>query len=121
VRINLGLVSANPTASLLSIFRRIVGKDSDLSPRVFKKHNATAIFGRQDDPFPNRPLVIAAFPFGIQYLPVIHSNHIVGRGVTDNRAPIPFLLGFGLQRGKTEANKRQHNRGKEVFQGGKVD
>ena len=87
-----------------------------MSPRVFKEHDAAAIFGREDDPFANRPLVIAPFPFGIQYLPVMHSNHIVRRGVTDNRAPIPFLLGFGPQRGKTEADQRQHNRGKEVFQ-----
>jgi hypothetical protein len=34
----------------------------------------------------------------------------------DNRAPILFLLGFGFQRRKTEADQRQHNRGKEVFQ-----
>src|SRR5260221_14391944 len=76
-------VSADPTPCLLSNFRRIVAEDSALSPRVFKKHDAAAIFGREDDPFASRPLVIAAFPFGIQYLPVIHSNHIVGRRATD--------------------------------------
>src|SRR6201987_4594830 len=51
----------------------------------------------EDDSLANRPLIITAFPFGIQYFPVIHSKHIVSRGVTENRAPIPFLLGVGLK------------------------
>ena len=71
-------------------------KEPGLRETIFKEHEAAAIFGGHDDPFANRPLIITAFPVGIQYLPAIHSKHIAGRGVTDNRAPIPFLLAVGL-------------------------
>ena len=85
------------TYSLVSDLRGIIGEDSDLRPLVFKEHDAAAVFGGENDSLANRPLIIAAFPLGIQYLPVIHSKHIVGRGVTDNRAPIPFVLAVGLK------------------------
>jgi hypothetical protein len=77
--------------SLLSNFRGIIGEDSDLRPLVFKEHDTAAVFGGENDSLANRPLIIAAFPLSIQYLPVIHSKHIVGRGMTDNRTPIPLL------------------------------
>jgi hypothetical protein len=82
--------------SLLSNLRGIIGEDSDLRPMVFKEHDAAATFSGENDSLANRPLIITAFPLGIQYLPVIHSKHIVGRGVTENRAPIPFVLAVGL-------------------------
>src|ERR1700746_2796417 len=58
----------------------------------FKEHDTAAVFGGENNSLANRPLIIAAFPLSIQYLPVIHSKHIVGRGMTDNRTPIPLLL-----------------------------
>jgi hypothetical protein len=100
---------AEKTTFLLSNLRRVIGKNSDLRPTVFKVHDAAAIFGGEDDPFANRPLIVTAFPLGIQYLPVILSKHIVGRGVTDNRAPIAFLVEVGLKCRETEANQQQHN------------
>jgi hypothetical protein len=90
--------------SLLSNLRGIIGEHSDLRAALIKEHSAATIFGGEDDPLDNRPSIIAAFPLGIQYLPVIHSQHIVGWGITDNRAPIPFLLEIGLKRG--EANQQ---------------
>ena len=88
---------AGQACSLLSNLRGIIGEDGDLRLLVFKEHVAATIFGGENDSLANRPLIITAFPLGIQYLPVIHSKHIVGRGVTDNRAPIPFLLAVGLK------------------------
>jgi hypothetical protein len=108
--------SAHFAYSLLPNLRGIIGEDSDLCPLVFKEQDAAAIFRGEDDPFANRPLIITAFPLGIQYFPVIHSKYIVRRGVTDNRAPIPFLLAVGLKRRETEANQQQHNRDQEVLQ-----
>ena len=102
--------------SLLSNLRGIIGEDSDPRPALIKEHNAATIFGGEDDPFANRPSIIAAFPLGIQYLPVIHSKHIVGWWDTDNRAPIPFLLAVGLKRRETETNQQQHNRDQEALQ-----
>ena len=72
--------SAHFAYSLLPNLRGIIGEDSDLCPLVFKEQDAAAIFRGEDDPFANRPLIITAFPLGIQYLPVIHFKHIVGRG-----------------------------------------
>jgi len=108
--------SAHFAYSLLPNLRGIIGEDSDLCPLVFKEQDAAAIFRGEDDPFANRPLIITAFPLGIQYFPVIHSKYIVRRGVTDNRAPIPFLLAVGLKGRETEANQRQHNRDQEALQ-----
>jgi hypothetical protein len=96
--------------------RGIVGEDSDLRPLLFKEHDAAAILGGEDDSLANRPLIITAFPLGIQYLPVIHSKHVVSRGITDNRAPIPFLLGVGLKGRETEGNQQQRNRDQEALQ-----
>jgi hypothetical protein len=100
--------------SLLSDFRGIIGEDGDLRPLVFKERDTAAVFGGENDSLANRPLIITAFPLGIQYLPVIHSKHIVGGWVTDNRAPIPFLLAVGLKRSETEANQQKHNRDREA-------
>ena len=108
--------SAHFAYSLLPNLRGIIGEDSDLCPLVFKEQDAAAIFRGEDDPFANRPLIITAFPLGIQYFPVIHSKYIVRRGVTDNRAPIPFLLAVGLKGRETEANQQQHNRDQEALQ-----
>ena len=83
---------------------------------VFKERDAATIFAGENDSLANRPLIITAFPLGIQYLPILHSKDIVGRGVTDNRAPIPFLLAVGLKRRETEANQQQHNRDQEALQ-----
>ena len=80
------------TRFLLSNLRGIVGENSDLRPLVFKEHDAAAAFGGENDSLPNRPLIITAFPFGIEYFPIIHFKHIVGRRVPDNRPPIPLLL-----------------------------
>ena len=49
--------------ALLSNLRRIIGENSDLRPTVFKEHDAAATFGREDDPFANRPLIIRLFTF----------------------------------------------------------
>jgi len=108
--------SAHFAYSLLPNLRGVIAEDSDLCPLVFKEQDAAAIFRGEDDPFANRPLIITAFPLGIQYFPVIHSKYIVGRGVTDNRTPIPFLLAVGLKRRETETNQQQHNRDQEALQ-----
>src|ERR1700756_2525679 len=39
---------------------------------VFKERDAATIFAGENDSLANRPLIITAFPLGIQYLPVIH-------------------------------------------------
>src|ERR1700747_1272791 len=108
--------SAHFAYSLLSNLRGIIGEDSDLCPLVFKEQDAAAIFRGEDDPFANRPLIITAFPLGIQYFPVIHSKYIVRRGL---RIIVPQYLSswpLASSEEKTEANQQQHNRDQEALQ-----
>jgi len=80
-----------------------------LASRVAEEHKSFAAFGRKEDSFSGRPVLIAAVPLRIQRLSVVHLQHITCRRGPQNRPPKRLLLPLHVTYVENDEGKRRNS------------